>query len=166
MYRVDESMSGQLKLAELEILAVHDHLGHRRRCCSRSTTCSPCQPKRFSKASDSNSQCEGNFGLGIVHKSARPISGDAVVRIPVCFGLHSKLHPCRWAVKEAAYKAMYPAFMPTWKELSYRGLQPNGQKPTLLYEPLKSSVDTKGITIHASISHDGDYVFASVLVES
>ena len=64
----------------------------------------------------------------------------------------------RWSVKEAAYKAMFPALRPTWKELTYRNDGKN-PKPQLLYQ----STDVK---IHASVSHDGDYVFTSVMVET
>ncbi len=70
----------------------------------------------------------------------------------------------RWAAKEAAYKALYSSFIPTWKELSYYGLQSNGQKPRLIYQPF-NGLDTIKIRLHSSISHDGDYIFASVIVE-
>ncbi|EGO01972.1 hypothetical protein SERLA73DRAFT_50034 [Serpula lacrymans var. lacrymans S7.3] len=76
----------------------------------------------------------------------------------------------RWAVKEAAYKALYPV-RPTWKELTYRSLV-DGVKPTLMYDPGASqSPNSGGSTkvwpgkLHVSVSHDGDYVFASVLAE-
>ncbi|KAF7332179.1 Holo-[acyl-carrier-protein] synthase [Mycena kentingensis (nom. inval.)] len=69
----------------------------------------------------------------------------------------------RWAVKEAAYKAIYPAHRPSWKDFTYRGLT-NGHKPVLLYHPPSNTVQVG--TIHVSVSHDGDYVFASVLVET
>ncbi|KAF8897475.1 4'-phosphopantetheinyl transferase superfamily [Infundibulicybe gibba] len=65
----------------------------------------------------------------------------------------------RWAVKEAAYKAVYPTARPTWKELTYNGLAGEGTKPSLVYETGDVG------RIHVSVSHDGDYVFASVLVE-
>jgi len=68
----------------------------------------------------------------------------------------------RWAVKEAAYKAMAP-IKPTWKELTYYRCP--GHKPRLLFHP---TLETKSATIgtkHVSVSHDGEYVFASVLVE-
>ncbi|KAJ7283718.1 4'-phosphopantetheinyl transferase superfamily [Mycena rebaudengoi] len=70
----------------------------------------------------------------------------------------------RWAVKEAAYKALYPKFRPTWKELTYHGLK-NGHKPVLLYRPTHSSDVARLGNIHVSVSHDGEYVFASVLVQ-
>ncbi|KAJ7095321.1 4'-phosphopantetheinyl transferase superfamily [Mycena belliarum] len=68
----------------------------------------------------------------------------------------------RWAVKEAAYKALYPHLRPTWKDLTYRGLD-NGHKPVLLYYPKDNGNLGE---IHVSVSHDGDYVFASVLVQA
>lgn len=52
---------------------------------------------------------------------------------------------------------------PTWKELTYRSFQ--GQKPRLSFHPV---LETKSVTVgpkHVSVSHDGEYVFASVLVE-
>ncbi|KAF7313747.1 4'-phosphopantetheinyl transferase [Mycena chlorophos] len=66
----------------------------------------------------------------------------------------------RWAVKEAAYKAVYPYHRPTWKDFSYRSLREN-RKPELRFHPSSSRVGN----IHVSVSHDGDYVFASVIVE-
>ncbi|KAG6820096.1 hypothetical protein H0H93_005408 [Arthromyces matolae] len=74
----------------------------------------------------------------------------------------------RWAVKEAAYKSMYPVVLPVWKELSYHGLGEGHlpTKPVLEYHPFVSLNKLKIGTIHASISHDGDYVFAMVTVES
>lgn len=71
--------------------------------------------------------------------------------------------PCRrWAVKEAAYKALYPAAKPTWKELTYRSLGSKpGPKPSLIYMPSSTKIGR----IHVSVSHDGDYVLAQVLVE-
>jgi phosphopantetheinyl transferase (holo-ACP synthase) len=73
----------------------------------------------------------------------------------------------RWGVKEAAYKALYPTVVTTWKEMTYRrlGEVTSGQKPTLTYHPFKSDRVGKVGRIHVSVSHDGDYVFASVLVE-
>lgn len=74
----------------------------------------------------------------------------------------------RWGVKEAAYKAMFPVARPTWKDLTYHGAKvaDNGQwrKPSLTYRPPASSIPVIG-QIHVSVSHDGDYVYASVLVE-
>ncbi|KAH7909836.1 4'-phosphopantetheinyl transferase superfamily-domain-containing protein [Hygrophoropsis aurantiaca] len=78
----------------------------------------------------------------------------------------------RWAVKEAAYKALYPV-RPTWKELTFTSLI-NGIKPTLYYHPGSTTTNgsvanTNWITaekthkLHVSVSHDGDYVFASVV---
>ncbi|THV08624.1 4'-phosphopantetheinyl transferase [Dendrothele bispora CBS 962.96] len=69
----------------------------------------------------------------------------------------------RWAVKEAAYKALYPTFRPVWKDLTYERLSAAGVKPTLSFHP-KDQTSLPG-AIHCSISHDGDYVFATVVVE-
>lgn len=61
-------------------------------------------------------------------------------------------------MKEAAYKAMFPALRPTWKELTYHNAGKN-TKPQLLYQ-------SRDVKIHVSVSHDGDYVFTSVMVEA
>ncbi|CAL1702354.1 unnamed protein product [Somion occarium] len=69
----------------------------------------------------------------------------------------------RWAVKEAAYKALYPTFRPTWKELTYESFnRATTQKPSLVYRAIKDST----FTLHVSVSHDGDYVVAQVLADS
>ena len=72
----------------------------------------------------------------------------------------------RWSVKEAAYKALYPHARPTWKELTFLDgpSHINGKKPVLRYLPEHSA--TPSVLLHASISHDGDYVFATVLAET
>ncbi|KIK06762.1 hypothetical protein K443DRAFT_88550 [Laccaria amethystina LaAM-08-1] len=74
----------------------------------------------------------------------------------------------RWGVKEAAYKAMFPVVRPTWKDLTYHGAKvaDDGQwlKPSLTYRPPASSIPVIG-RIHVSVSHDADYVYASVLVD-
>jgi len=74
----------------------------------------------------------------------------------------------RWGVKEAAYKAMYPAVRPSWKELAYRGVGEGvvRTKPTLVYHPIAFADKSKIGRIHLSVSHDGEYVFASVTIES
>jgi holo-[acyl-carrier protein] synthase len=78
-----------------------------------------------------------------------------------------KLFLFSWGVKEAAYKALYPAVSPTWKELTYRGLdgEEGSRKPTLTYHPLLPYESKKVGRMHVSVSHDGDYVLTSVLVE-
>ena len=67
----------------------------------------------------------------------------------------------RWAAKEAAYKALYPRFKPTWKELVVT--KEDGLKPTL--RCLLMEADNCGLHFHLSISHDGEYTVATVLVE-
>ena len=70
----------------------------------------------------------------------------------------------RWCIKEAAYKAMYPSVRPTWKELTYRGLS-RSAKPALIYHPSVTAESSKIGPVHISVSHDGEYVFASVTIE-
>ncbi|KAF9055148.1 4'-phosphopantetheinyl transferase [Hymenopellis radicata] len=68
----------------------------------------------------------------------------------------------RWAVKEAAYKALYPVIKPTWKDLTFIpfGGDYVGSKPYL-----RLTADRRGVVgdIFASVSHDGEYVMASVI---
>jgi len=73
----------------------------------------------------------------------------------------------RFSVKEAAYKALYPLVRPTWKDLAFHGLQagPTSRKPTLELRSTLSFPSPAVGEIHASVSHDGDYVFTTVIVE-
>ncbi|KAF8450439.1 4'-phosphopantetheinyl transferase [Boletus edulis BED1] len=71
----------------------------------------------------------------------------------------------RWAVKEAAYKALYP-LRPTWKELTYTSFDPHaGSKPTLAFHPSSSTVPGQRPKLHVSVSHDGEYILAHVIAE-
>jgi len=71
---------------------------------------------------------------------------------------------CSWCVKEAAYKAFYPTVKPRWKELTYRGML-ECRKPTLEYHPMEKEKAKKIERVHVSVSHDGEYVYSSVLIE-
>lgn len=76
----------------------------------------------------------------------------------------SDLRECsyRWAVKEAAYKALYPTYKATWKDLSLLRLD-HSPKPTLSLDiPTAGNVPVK---LHVSVSHDGEYLVAQVLAE-
>lgn len=65
----------------------------------------------------------------------------------------------RWAVKEAAYKALYP-LRSTWKELTYTTFDPQtGSKPALVSHPSGRP------RLHVSVSHDGEYILAYVVAE-
>ncbi|CAE6524039.1 unnamed protein product [Rhizoctonia solani] len=64
----------------------------------------------------------------------------------------------RWAIKESAYKALYPLHKPGWKDLVF--LATESKKPVLTFHKHKE------IKLHASVSHDGEYVFATILAES
>ncbi|KAI0773873.1 4'-phosphopantetheinyl transferase [Fomes fomentarius] len=73
----------------------------------------------------------------------------------------------RWSVKEATYKAVFPVFRPTWKDLTFHSLSSDGaRKPYLEYHPGLHSHNQLMGKIHASVSHDGDYVFTTVIVEA
>ncbi|KAF8271767.1 4'-phosphopantetheinyl transferase superfamily [Lactarius quietus] len=70
----------------------------------------------------------------------------------------------RWAVKEAVYKAVYPIVEPTWHDFTLR--RPAGSpKPNLVYHPKDSQLSLRLGPLHTSVSHDGDYTFATVIVE-
>jgi len=66
----------------------------------------------------------------------------------------------RWAVKEAAYKALFPNYNPTWKELLVsKEPSSDGGKPRLRFERFEN------VRLHVSVSHDGEYAVANVLAE-
>jgi len=65
----------------------------------------------------------------------------------------------RWAIKEAAYKALSPLYKPTWKDLTVSKPLEDGGKPSLAFEKYAR------VKLHASVSHDGGYTVASVLAE-
>lgn len=83
----------------------------------------------------------------------------------------------RWAAKEALYKAAYPTYELTWKQIT---LAKDGNKPVLrITYPPPSDADLRddktrnrpgleGVheRVHVSISHDADLVVAYVVVES
>lgn len=80
----------------------------------------------------------------------------------------------RWAAKEAAYKALYPAYRATWKELQ---LIKEGPKPTLVFKPKEPTRADEGALIGAlapaspppslllSLSHDADLLIAYVIAQ-
>lgn len=79
----------------------------------------------------------------------------------------------RWTAKEATYKALYPYYVPIWKELSI--IKPSGSpKPTLVLNQTRGTRieagevkkdPLEGAKFHLSVSHDGEYVISNVLVE-
>lgn len=83
----------------------------------------------------------------------------------------------RWAAKEALYKAAYPTYKLTWKQIS---LSKDAGKPILRVTPpppSKADIEdpqTRNLPplgevhdrIHVSLSHDADLVVAYVVVES
>lgn len=66
----------------------------------------------------------------------------------------------RWAVKEAAYKALSPLYKPTWKHLTVSKVPGGRGKPSITFEGF---VEVK---LHVSVSHDGEYTVANVLAEA
>ncbi|KAG8685713.1 hypothetical protein FRC08_012951 [Ceratobasidium sp. 394] len=68
----------------------------------------------------------------------------------------------RWAVKESAYKALYPHYRLQWKQVNF--LPPSDHnKPILSFNDPAGAYDR--LKLHASVSHDGEYIFATVLAE-
>ena len=65
----------------------------------------------------------------------------------------------RWAVKEAAYKALFPLHKPTWKDLTVFKGPGDGGKPSLRFEGFAE------VKLHVSVSHDGEYTVANVVAE-
>ncbi|KAJ9068140.1 hypothetical protein DSO57_1031673 [Entomophthora muscae] len=75
----------------------------------------------------------------------------------------------RWAVKEALYKALFPKYKLTWKEVELLSL--NG-KPEIAYHkitPLRKTthecLDFSQLRTHVSISHDSGLIIAFAVVE-
>lgn len=66
-------------------------------------------------------------------------------------------------MKEAAYKALFPTIKVSWKQLSFTKL-PGNPKPVLKVDTELDGLDFLG-DLHASISHDGEYVVAYVIAE-
>lgn len=60
---------------------------------------------------------------------------------------------------------MYPTVRASWKEISYRGLSTQGQKPVVSYHPFLAENREKIGKMHVSVSHDGDYVYSTVYIE-
>lgn len=65
----------------------------------------------------------------------------------------------RWTIKEAAYKALFPLYKPTWKDLTVSKVPADGGKPCLAFE------GSAKVKLHVSVSHDGEYTIANVLAE-
>lgn len=59
---------------------------------------------------------------------------------------------------------MQPELRPTWKQFSF--LPTNGQrKPILSLDAGDAHADVTRVNLHASVSHDGDFVNAFVIAE-
>jgi phosphopantetheinyl transferase (holo-ACP synthase) len=92
---------------------------------------------------------------------------------------------CRWAAKEALYKAVYPYHILRWKDIElmpvrdnagYRVVENFTSDPPRLSaklratftSPLRLTIDESTIThlkTHVSISHDGGLIVAMAVVE-
>ncbi|KAI8069841.1 4'-phosphopantetheinyl transferase [Gilbertella persicaria] len=70
----------------------------------------------------------------------------------------------RWCIKEAVYKALYPKHRLEWKQVTYINRATHGQKGKPELEILNSQL--YGIqNAHVSLSHDGEYAIAQVVLE-
>ncbi|CAO3640200.1 unnamed protein product [Cunninghamella blakesleeana] len=65
----------------------------------------------------------------------------------------------RWCIKEAVYKALFPVYKLKWSEVT---VIKNEGKPALL---IKNDVELGIKHSHVSLSHDGEYAIAQVLLE-
>ncbi|ORE09962.1 4'-phosphopantetheinyl transferase [Rhizopus microsporus var. microsporus] len=65
----------------------------------------------------------------------------------------------RWCIKEAVYKALYPIHKLEWKQVT---VTKTGGKPVLMIE---NSLLYGIQRTHVSVSHDGDYAMAQVILE-
>ncbi|CAB5396331.1 unnamed protein product [Rhizophagus irregularis] len=68
----------------------------------------------------------------------------------------------RWTLKEAAYKALFPHYRLTWKDISISKIK---EKPYLMIHNV-SQKGNNNIKVHSSVSHDEKYVISQVLIES
>ncbi|GAA5919627.1 hypothetical protein JCM1841_001091 [Sporobolomyces salmonicolor] len=77
----------------------------------------------------------------------------------------------RWTAKEAAYKALYPIYKATWKDLQI--WKEEGSKPVLAFSPTASLSSEEApdgrllqdqLNMHLSISHDADLMIAYVCI--
>lgn len=73
-----------------------------------------------------------------------------------------------WTAKEAAYKALYPAIVARWADLT---VSKQGPKPILSWSTSSPkfvrppTVDPDRVRLHLSVSHDADLMVAYVLAE-
>jgi len=95
----------------------------------------------------------------IASRILSPLERSAFCRLSPEQGIATRFLGVRWAVKEAAYKALYP-LRPTWKELTYTTFDPQtGSKPALVCGGGQRP------TLYVSVSHDGEYILAYVVAE-
>lgn len=65
----------------------------------------------------------------------------------------------RWAIKEAAFKAVFPRIRPRAREVAIRKVD---GKP---FATILQQGGAAAIRLHSSVSHDGDYILATVIAE-
>jgi len=87
----------------------------------------------------------------------------------------------RWTAKEAAFKALYPHTKLSWKDVQVLKRQRQDgdglgrplvvPKPNIILSSAKhsatlASLNAEALSLHLSVSHDGDYVASVVLAET
>ncbi|CAH1768475.1 10858_t:CDS:2, partial [Entrophospora sp. SA101] len=84
----------------------------------------------------------------------------------------SKFLAVRWALKEATYKAIYPMYKLTWKEITIKKIE--GAKPSVYLNVNNNNNNNnnndiidfiKTIKIHCSVSHEKNIVISQVIIE-
>lgn len=68
-----------------------------------------------------------------------------------------------FTAKEAAYKALHPYRTTTWKEVEIVKTDKTGTRPILRWT--KATEEDTKVSLHISVSHDGDYVASTVVAE-
>ncbi|KAJ3382532.1 hypothetical protein HDU92_004696 [Lobulomyces angularis] len=79
-----------------------------------------------------------------------------------CVKSHRRTLSNCWAVKEAAYKALFGHYKLSWKDVEIRKV--NGKPDLFLSDNVRKLFDYE-IKGFLSISHDGEYLLANVLFE-
>eukprot|EP00128_Syssomonas_multiformis_P015484 Colp12_sorted_trinity150504_noHs@24772 len=71
----------------------------------------------------------------------------------------------RWAVKEATYKAAQPYWL-SWKDIALQSKDSTSKPQLSIDGELKAMFLKENLTMaHVSLSHDGDYAIAKVILE-
>ncbi len=94
------------------------------------------------------------FPVAFPRRILSPVELDCYRTVPA--PLQTRFLALRWALKESVHKALHPASVP-WSHV------------TVCKQAGKPCISISGhadVRVHCSASHEGDLLFASVLVES